>query len=71
MEWIKTKDRLPENRQPILFSNGSIIQKGVFLSRYINRHTDAKNVFNGDDEGFYLMLEHTITHWMPLPDLPK
>lgn len=70
-QWINTKDRLPEKRQPVLFTNGATIQKGVFLPVLINKHSDFENVFMGDDEGFYQMSASIISHWMPLPDLPE
>lgn len=71
MEWISIKDRLPGNRRQLLFTDGKFIQKGVFLSVFINQYADFENVFIGDDNSFCVMDAQKITHWMPLPELPK
>lgn len=60
-EWINIKDRLPEKKnEAYLCSLDSCLFPG---SRYISIRTffdDGKWEANG-----------TVTHWMPLPELPK
>jgi hypothetical protein len=61
-EWIRVKDRLPEeNKYVILFGKGdrqftSLFNSGVFL---------AYNPFNDIVEEC-----EEVTHWMPLPTSP-
>lgn len=68
MEWIKCSDRLPENEVDVIvlwFKNS--IYRAVYIG-----------YFDGDE--WHLQLsdynhkqfnnEH-VTHWMPLPELPK
>ena len=61
-EWISVKDRLPEN-----IANRVLVvcerSNGVFYAHYekpfwINLETDKPFI-------------STVTHWMPLPELPK
>lgn len=71
IEWVNIKDRLPGRREKVLFVCGFNIQKGVFMPEYITENGDFENIFRGDDQGFYITAADTITHWMPLPELPK
>ena len=59
MEWISVRDRLPEDQVEVLVA------------------TRSKNGVRNIDKG-YLAIDHFIhrghaevTHWMPLPELPK
>ena len=58
-EWISVKDRLPEDQEEVLVC------------------TRSKNGIRNIDKG-YMAIDHFIhrgraevTHWMPLPELPK
>jgi sucrose-6-phosphate hydrolase SacC (GH32 family) len=76
MEWISVKERLPKKDET---SNGSILvvnmkrgSNSVFLAQYAESeecflHTDPKVTVGilGD----YCPVE--ITHWLPIPKLPK
>lgn len=65
MEWIKIEEggRLPDDLEMVLFTDGKDIYKG-----YINRGTwgDWNYWFSSCDRGV-----EDVTHWMPLPELPK
>ena len=59
MDWISVRDRLPEDQVEVLVA------------------TRSKNGVRNIDKG-YLAIDHFIhrgraevTHWMPLPELPK
>jgi Protein of unknown function (DUF551) len=65
-EWIKVRDRLPQDDEPILFTDGENLHYGS-CSQY--------------DATVYWQLSKTLigkmdeskqtTHWMPRPELPK
>lgn len=71
MEWISVKERMPDGRsikevltiEYILYKNGKI-KPIVCLEETKSLHKDKNGVFS-DGGGAH------ITHWMPLPDLPK
>ena len=68
MEWISTKDRMPEENEDILFTEGKDIYRGywtTFLGKAFHQ-TPPEDQYFGDD----FSLEQ-ITHWMPLPKLPN
>ena len=61
-KWISVEDRMPEEGQEVLtvvkpFKNSKSYHCEVF--RYENKHW----VYTDDDE--------VVTHWQPLPELPK
>lgn len=63
-EWISVKDRLPENDQWALcfIKDKSFGTFRVFQWNYIDWQ------WNDGNEWFD---EKDVTHWMPLPELPK
>lgn len=74
MNWIPTTERLPEDRERILFAPttkpyGANLMMGVFVARYDDGFISADNVFLGVDRSFYY--PQSITHWMPLPAFPN
>lgn len=73
MEWISVGERLPELDQDVLVYaygnsyNGSDY-KGIFISN-LTRYYDDKD--NGIEWVYNMTCGETVTHWMPLPELPK
>jgi len=66
MEWISVKERLPESKQHVLVYDGDIhITK--FIQTTDKRYKVRHGYFDTSD-GDYLEI---VTHWMPLPALPK
>ena len=62
-EWISVKDRLPEAGK-ILVTDGKtvIISNGAWLYRSLEEKTRVPANYGAG---------LTVTHWMPLPELPK
>ena len=61
-EWISVEDRLPENRDDVLALNTQgYISMGFFWE------LDNRTLFHSSGN---IDSKH-ITHWMPLPELPK
>lgn len=69
--WISVKERLPNHRQKVLFCTKSDVQKAIYMHRMTNEHGDFSEVFLSTDGGHYELETQIITHWMPLPELPK
>jgi len=70
MKWISVeeKDKLPEDLEEILFTDGKGIYKGYRFSAYADLKSDD------EVEHWYSITEHRIddvTHWMPMPPLPE
>lgn len=61
-QWISVKDRMPEEEQRVLYYFAPV---GMHTGRY--KKTEHGNVFYGA-AGW---LTDDVTHWMPLPELPK
>lgn len=60
-EWISVKDRLPEKKHEAYLC---CLDSSLFLgSQYIDIRA-----YSGDGEWYMC---GTVTHWMPLPELPK
>jgi hypothetical protein len=67
MEWISVEDRLPSHMQKIEF-------KGLFPCSF-------KGSFKKEEDGYQFFFTNIksneiyniygVTHWMPLPELPK
>lgn len=65
MEWIRTKDRLPEVGEKCLITNGETVMRG-----YLRPDGVWKTGANSDDLWERVSL-YPPTHWMPLPEPPK
>lgn len=65
-KWININDGFPENDKDVLIYNGSSYTVSCVLSSYYNEY--GNRVWSHRDEEFAY---HSITHWMPLPALPK
>lgn len=70
--WIPVAERLPENNRPVL----------VYLKNYTIQGGYVVHIGSYDTAGFWFLStqpgiasfpvrEWVVTHWMPLPDLPK
>lgn len=67
-QWVSVKDRLPENNCYVLAckSNGLISQMS-----YHAPFDSGKRIFQWWAFGYWLDQNSQVTHWMPLPELPK
>lgn len=67
--WISVNDRLPIFDQEVLLTDGKCRTVGIYLGESIN-HADVffPEGFYSEGAGSYYS---DITHWMPLPKLPK
>ena len=79
MKWIPVTERLPEedNRYATVcdFGNG-VVSRGVLgfakdFSKLVTYKTTAKDVWYEYDRDFGFVMIDYVTHWMPLPTLPK
>lgn len=74
MEWISVKDRLPDKEQECLVIANRITG---YISGTHNVYDVYKVIFNSVDysslaeSDYYEIYASEITHWMPLPKLPK
>lgn len=70
-EWISVKDKMPDKRQQVLFTNGFTVLKGIFVPLFSNEYRDIENVFCGENGGIFTTENWNVTHWMPLPNPPS
>jgi hypothetical protein len=68
MEWISTKDRLPEAGVNVLITSGSCDPCVAFVDNGGIWHVSEEMIDSGCD-GCWIC-EH-INYWMPLPDPPN
>lgn len=77
--WISVKDDLPCNHKELLLDEHRTKTVLVVLSRNDNsssRHIDRLGMINkkgSSDVDWYWfnITQYTVTHWMPVPELPK
>ena len=71
MEWIKTEDDLPETQESVLVFCGKSMRVGsCVLGRWIL--SGSFHEYDESDEDWdYDCVYLNVTHWMPLPELPK
>lgn len=65
--WVSVEDELPPKEENVLiWSSGS---KEAMIGYYIGRNWQRKtnDFYSYVDDGYW----HNVTHWMPLPALPK
>lgn len=70
MEWISIEDGLPEIDENVLIYGESI---GIICSFYIKDKNDKLKiwyVYDGGESNMAIPFSR-VTHWMPLPELPK
>lgn len=63
MQWISVKDKIPNNLEDILFTDGREVFRGCIVNSNIDEWYAWTNY--GDET------IHNVTHWMTLPSLPK
>lgn len=72
-QWINVDENLPcdnPNNIHFGFTNKVLVKdeyKNIFIA-YMKRDRNNKWIWCGDDN---FDLSHIITHWMPIPELPK
>ena len=72
-KWISVKDKLPDlNQRVLIYVNSNLNSK--FNSIEIGypedcQYEDIKIIWNHQD--FCSWTDKEVTHWMPLPELPK
>jgi len=68
MKWIDAKKKKPKIGQTVLIVETNIIK----IANY-NKHTldKRKCVFGDNRGGRYPWIYTDVTHWMPLPKLPR
>lgn len=65
-EWISVEDRLPETNEDVL------VYRGKCIGYLVNVYTYLGNNKWEDEYGYWSRTDSDgITHWMPLPALPK
>ena len=63
-EWISVKDRLPENCEFVFVAlHNAVVIQAVYYARTKEFQLPNSLCYRAQGEG--------ITHWMPIPDLPK
>lgn len=69
MEWIKFKDRKPENKQKILVSDGEIVTAAEYVEWMGETYFDGCEL--GGYEWEWDFDPESLTHWAELPEPPK
>ena len=70
MNWISVKDRLPENMQTVIYRLSVPTVKGPTWKIDYGEWDANEQSFFGEFFD-YRDLQWDVTHWMPLPDMPK
>jgi hypothetical protein len=65
--WISVKDKSPEINQRVLFATN---EKRLIVTGYRLSPAGKNEPWFHTDLGLWCGTE-TVTHWMPLPDMPK
>lgn len=73
MEWIKTKDKLPEDNVNVLAVESGVLK--IMALCYVPDDDNVPNWFwgqcyDGLDGDAHVDDDYSVTHWMPLPNLP-
>ena len=65
-QWISVKDRLPNDYQPVIVSDGEETEFAIFYDLYNGYGQTFVTPDCYEEERI-----EGITHWMPLPEPPK
>ena len=72
MEWISVKDRLPDNHRAVLIVCEGTTIGGATPIAIGSFGGGFWSIADGDGTMYLTKYRHCIvTHWMPLPELPK
>ena len=79
MDWIKVEDKLPPTDKTFLcIVKDTIYEDKLIYFAYLDSEKDSFEGWTWDDsQGYSRMIgigdyyRHKMTHWMPLPELPK
>lgn len=72
--WISVKDRLPEKDENYIVTvcdEGCSAGEGIWYSTVVVVAEYYKGSWTWCDGGHEYSLEGIVTHWMPMPELPK
>jgi len=70
IEWISIKERLPSQEECERYCGWFLVVRSFVPGRpFISRY-DGYNEERNYDHGWKYSIDETITHWMPLPELP-
>lgn len=65
-EWILVTDKLPEHCQEVIIAvNSRLDNEKIVFSAIYNKDWNCFYSING------IRYDTNVTHWMPLPQLPK
>jgi hypothetical protein len=65
--WISVKDRLPEEKEAVLVTDGTDMSVGCLY----HKQFEPENVIPTYDMSCVEFDLGNITHWMPLPEPPE
>ena len=68
-EWISVNDRLPGEYKDVLIYGEKVLDKPL-VGHYIPEWEHIRWIAMSRDGRLYFY-DKAITHWMPLPELPK
>lgn len=78
MNWIPVAERLPDEGQDVLvYSPKGVFKDPVMCTVSLQKASYLERGYTWDASGFggadceFDFDENNITHWMPLPELPK
>jgi len=74
MNWIKTKDQLPETETPVLIVCNKIIRVGALFweKPMFEEAYEAYKYWDDPNNSLSDIWEdNEVTHWMPMPELPE
>lgn len=69
--WISVEERLPEEDVRVLVYAKGKKGNAVTEITYYSSHLYGFNITGWQSPSNYFYQEHTITHWMPLPEPPE
>lgn len=66
--WIPCSERMPEPNVYVLVSNGVWVGQGLHSD---GEHLEDDERWQDEHQEFIDLLHHPVTHWQPLPALPR
>ena len=71
MDWVSVKDRLPEKGNDVLIYTFGKVYVGDYLHVKVRDCAVGWWTNTADVPKRYIKYQDKVTHWMPLPDIPK